>query len=242
MSVIYCFDIDGTLCTPVLNSDYASALPRTCVVEEINRLYDAGNVVKIMTARGCVSGEDHTELTRRQLAEWGVKYHELIMNTKPHAHLFVDDRAINVEDWLAKIPLVRGVVAGAFDVIHPGYVQMLAEAKRICTHLTVALHSDPSAQRRSKLKPVFSVEDRAAVLAAIRFVDAVVTYETEDDLYEILRDGCFQVRFLGDDYKSAPITGADLNIPIHWIDRSHGHSTTKTKMAIHDNVAKHSDS
>jgi glycerol-3-phosphate cytidylyltransferase len=234
--MIYCFDIDGTICTSVLNSDYVAAQPYPRVVNEINRLYDAGNVIKIMTARGCVSGIDHTELTRRQLAEWGVQHHELIMNSKPHAHLFVDDRATSVEAWLEQIPAVRGVVAGAFDVIHPGYVYMFKEAKRVCTHLTVALHSDPSVQRQSKLKPVFSVEERAAVLTSIRYVDDVAAYDTEEDLYKILRDGGFDVRFLGDDYKSGNITGADLKIPIHWINRSHGYSTTKTKIAIHETV------
>jgi glycerol-3-phosphate cytidylyltransferase len=236
--MIYCFDIDGTICTLVTNSDYPTAQPLPHVVREINRLYDTGNTIKIMTARGCVSGKDHTELTRQQLAEWGVRYHELIMNSKPHAHLFVDDRAINVEAWLEQIPAIRGVVAGAFDVIHPGYVRMLAEAKQVCTHLTVALHSDPSVQRQSKLKPIFSLEERAAILASIRYVDEVCPYDTEGELYELLRDGGFNVRFLGDDYRNGKVTGADLDIPIHWIDRSHGYSTTKMKLAIHETVTK----
>ena len=45
-----------------------------------------------MTARGCVSNVDHTVLTKRQLKLWGVKHHELLMNIKPHAHWFIDDK------------------------------------------------------------------------------------------------------------------------------------------------------
>lgn len=239
--MIYCFDIDGTICTTVRESRYAEAKPLTHVIREINKLFDEGNVIKIMTARGCVSGEDHTDLTRRQLDQWGVRYHELIMNAKPHANLFVDDRAVNVDAWLGQFPRVRGVVAGAFDVIHPGYVRMFAEAREMCTHLTVALHVDPSAERRTKLKPIFTVEERTSVLESIRYVNEVVPYTSEDDLYCLLRDGGFDVRFIGDDYKtSGVITGADLDIDVHWIDRSHGYSTTAMKRAIHDSVAEHS--
>lgn len=235
--MIYCFDVDGTICTSVQDSRYTEARPHVHIVKEINRLYDSGDVIKIMTARGSVSGKDYSELTRRQLDEWGVKYHELIMNAKPHAHLFVDDRAINIDAWLEQIPPVRGVVAGAFDIIHPGYVRMFAEAKQVCTHLTVALHSDPSLHRQSKLKPVLTVEERSTILKAIRYIDEVVPYDTEDDLYELLKTGSFDVRILGEDYKDQRITGADLDIKISWIERSHGYSTTSMKRAIYDTVA-----
>ena len=83
MPVIYCFDIDGTICTPAQTSQYAAASPYAYVVEEINRLYDRGDIIKIMTARGSVSKVDYTDLTERQLKDWGVRYHELIMNLKP---------------------------------------------------------------------------------------------------------------------------------------------------------------
>lgn len=240
--MIYCFDVDGTICTSVQDSRYTEAQPCLPVVSEINRLYDAGDTIKIMTARGSVSGKDYTELTRQQLMDWGVKYHELLMNTKPHAHLFVDDRAINIEAWLQQVPAVRGVVAGAFDVIHPGYVRMFAEAKRSCTRLTVALHTDPSLHRTSKLKPVLTVEERSLILKSIRYVDEVITYDTEDDLYRLLKAGSFDLRFLGEDYRSQPITGADLDINIVWIDRSHGYSTTSMKKAIyHSFTDKESD-
>jgi cytidyltransferase-like protein len=236
--MIYCFDIDGTICSSVPNSQYALAKPRLNVVCEINRLHDAGHVIKILTARGSVSGIDYTDLTRSQLAEWGVPYHELIMNKKPHADLFVDDRAVHIDTWLQSIPTVRGIVAGAFDVIHPGYVNMLLEAKSVCTHLTVGLHCDPSLDRQEKLKPVLSVEERKVILQSLRMVDEVVAYETESQLYDLLKTGSFDVRFLGDDYKGKAITGADLDLNIHWIDRSHSYSTTTMKRAIYESVAE----
>jgi glycerol-3-phosphate cytidylyltransferase len=238
--MIYCFDIDGTICTSVEDSQYELAEPFTHVIQEINRLHDKGDVIKMMTARGSVSGKDYTELTERQLSDWGVRYHELIMNTKPHAHLFVDDRAIHVDAWMEKITPVRGIVAGAFDIIHPGYVRMFAEAKRVCTSLTVALHIDPSIQRPTKLKPVLTIEERTTILKSLRYVDEVVTYDTEEDLYGLLKQGDYDVRFIGDDYRDQPdkITGGELDIAVHWIDRSHSYSTTSLKRAIYDTIAE----
>ena len=98
MQKIYCFDIDGTLCTK--NCEYQDAEPYTKVIEHLNSLYDSGNKIIIMTARGACSGKDWTECTQEQMNNWGVKYHELVMNKKPHAHVFIDDRAVNISDWV----------------------------------------------------------------------------------------------------------------------------------------------
>jgi len=90
----YVFDIDGTICTNT-NGAYESAVPFEDMVKKVNDLYSNGNVIKMMTARGSTTGIDWTDLTSKQLNDWGVKYHELIMNKKPHADVFVDDKAIN---------------------------------------------------------------------------------------------------------------------------------------------------
>ncbi len=98
MSKTYVFDIDGTICTNT-NGEYEDAIPFQEIVDKINQLYESGNTIKMMTARGSTTGIDWTDLTERQLNEWGVNYHELIMNKKPHADVFVDDKAINVSSF-----------------------------------------------------------------------------------------------------------------------------------------------
>lgn len=230
--MIYCFDLDGTICTSVEKSQYEKALPDKAVINEINRLYDSGDTIKIMTARGCVSGIDHTIITKKQLKEWGVKYHELIMNTKPHAHWFIDDKGINVWEWKKKIPQVKGIIAGAFDVIHPGYIRMFEECKRNCTHLTVALHEDPSLERPNKLKPVQTVDERKEILESIKYIDDVVMYRTEDTFLKYLESGKYNIRFLGEDYNDGSYTGKDIDIDIIFVDRSHDYSTTELKRKI----------
>ena len=132
--------------------------------------------------------------------------------------------------------MIKGVIAGNFDVYHPGYVQMLKEAKGQCDCLVVMLHTDPSKERPEKLKPILTVEERKEMLLSIRYVDDVVRYTYEEALYDLLKVGEFNIRFLGDDYINKPFTGDDLKIPIHYLDRSHGWSTSKFKKLIADSL------
>ena len=237
----YCFDLDGTICdTPLRPSDlkpgYLEATPFPFMVEQVNRLYDEGNHIIIMTARGRGSGIDWTDLTVKQLELWGVKYHELEpMFHKPTADIFIDDKGMSVEEWKKTVPPKKGIIAGAFDVIHPGYIRMFKDAKEHCNHLTVALHEDPSMARPHKLKPVQTVEERKEILLALRDVDDVVVYQEEETFLSYLKD--YEIRFLGTDYIDGNYTGKDIPIDIIWLDReNHNYSTTKLKTDIYNSV------
>jgi hypothetical protein len=93
----YCFDIDGTICTNT-DGDYESAQPFESRIAHVNSLFAAGNQISLFTARGSTTGIDWRDLTQTQLTAWGVKYHTLIMG-KPHADLFVDDKAVHSEAY-----------------------------------------------------------------------------------------------------------------------------------------------
>ena len=125
-----------------------------------------------------------------------------------------------------------GVIAGNFDVIHPGYIHLFNECKEFCTELIILLHEDPSIERPEKLKPILNLDERMIILSSLKQIDQIIPYKLETDLYELLSNLDIDIRFLGDDYKSKSFTGDDLNIPIHFLDRSHGWSTTKFKNKI----------
>lgn len=97
----FCIDIDGTICTQVYDGNYDNASPFPDIVKTINCLYDRGNIIIFHTARGSVSGRDLAAFTEKQLHEWGVKYHKLVMN-KPHADYFIDDKGIKPEKFIDK--------------------------------------------------------------------------------------------------------------------------------------------
>ncbi len=234
--MIYCFDVDGTICTLMKDSNYLDAEPFEDVLAEINSLYEKGNKIIIMTARGSVSGKDWSFQTVKQLQTWGVRYHELIMNKKPHADIFIDDKGMNIIDWRASLNQKVGFVAGSFDVIHPGYISMFRDAKSHCDKLVVALQENSALERPSKIPPILSIKERRDILESIVYVDEVVEYQFEKDLYDLLKDIKPDVRFLGDDYGDKGFTGDDLNIEVCHISRDHGWSTTKFKNMIKGNV------
>ena len=128
--------------------------------------------------------------------------------------------------------MIKGFIAGNFDVIHPGYIKTFKECKENCDHFTILLHSDPTIERPNKLKPVLSVDERIEVLNSIKYIDEIQVYTYEKELIEILKNSDFTIRFLGDDYLDRDFTGSHLNIPIHYISRDHGWSTTRFKNAI----------
>ena len=127
---------------------------------------------------------------------------------------------------------IIGVVAGNFDIIHPGYIKMFKECKAHCDTFIVFLQIDPTFERPEKCKPILDYLDRIEILESIKYIDNIFVYQTENDLYTLLKSIRPDIRFLGEDYIDKSFTGDDLSIPIHWIGRSHGWSTTKFKQAI----------
>ena len=95
--MIYYVDIDGTICCNT-QGKYENAQPFWERIERINALYDEGHTVVYWTARGSNTGLDWTELTIKQLGEWGVKHHSLVMK-KPHFDIYICDKSINSESF-----------------------------------------------------------------------------------------------------------------------------------------------
>jgi len=123
-----------------------------------------------------------------------------------------------------------GFACGVFDLYHPGHVRMLRDCKERCDYLVVALNSAKNLHKadisKHKNPPILNIEERVEVISSIKFVDEVLVYNSEEELMEIMSQPRMKIRFLGDDYKGKPITGADLPLEIIWIDRGHGYSTS----------------
>ena len=129
-----------------------------------------------------------------------------------------------------------GVIAGNFDVIHPGYIKMFKECKTYCKQLIVLLHIDPSIERPEKLKPILTKQERTEILTSIKFINGIANYTYEKELVDLIYRLNPDIRFLGDDYRGKTYTGFELDIPIHYLNRDHGWSTTKFKKLIADTL------
>jgi len=131
-----------------------------------------------------------------------------------------------------------GIIAGNFDVIHPGYINMFNQCVENCDKLIILLQGDPTIERPEKCKPVLSIKERTDILLSLRQVSEVVVYNIESELYERIKEVNPDVRFLGDDYIGRSFTGDDLPIKIHFLERNHGWSTTKFKKLISESIKK----
>ena len=129
---------------------------------------------------------------------------------------------------------VVGFTAGNFDLLHPGYIYTFETAKQHCDRFLVFLHTDPSETRNTKYKPVVPLYERYKTLMAIRYIDDVYMYSTEDQLYGLIKFHKPDIRILGEDYinddgTAKPFTGDDLPPQVIYTTRSHGWSTTRIK-------------
>lgn len=93
-------DVDETICFYSGERSYELAEPSFENIAKINRLYDEGWKVIYWTARGSVTGIDHSELTIRQLNSWGCRFHEVLCGRqhKLHFDLLIDDKARRIEE------------------------------------------------------------------------------------------------------------------------------------------------
>ena len=101
-----------------------------------------------------------------------------------------------------------GITFSTFDLLHAGHIAMLADAKNHCDYLIAGLQTDPTIDRpETKNKPVQSIVERQIQLAACRYVDEVVVYQTEQDLVDLLLILPLDIRVLGVEYQDKEYTG-----------------------------------
>ena len=132
-----------------------------------------------------------------------------------------------------------GITFSTFDMLHAGHIAMLSEAKNHCDYLIAGLQTDPTIDRPdTKNKPVQSIVERQIQLAACRYVDEVVVYQTEQDLVDLLLIVPLDVRILGVEYQSSDFTGrkegSDKGIKCIFNTRDHSFSSSGLRKRVAD--------
>lgn len=130
-----------------------------------------------------------------------------------------------------------GITFSTFDLLHAGHIAMLSEAKNHCDYLICGLQTDPTIDRAdTKNKPIQSIVERQIQLAACRYVDEVVVYETEQDLVDLLLILPVDVRILGVEYSNKPFSGEyecqvrDIDIVFNRRDHSFSSSSLRKRV------------
>ena len=132
-----------------------------------------------------------------------------------------------------------GFTCSCFDLLHAGHILMLKDAKRHCDRLIVGLQTDPTIDRPEKNKPIQSFEERKIQLQAVKYINEIFEYTTEEELYKKLLDIKPDVRILGSDYKDKFFTGDDLDIEIYYHKRKLNYSTTNFREKIERQVVSY---
>jgi glycerol-3-phosphate cytidylyltransferase len=130
-----------------------------------------------------------------------------------------------------------GITFSTFDMLHAGHIAMLSEAKNHCDYLICGLQTDPTIDRPdTKNKPVQSIVERQIQLAACRYVDEVVVYQTEQDLVDLLLILPLDVRILGVEYAEKNFTGRseciDRGIQLIYNGRDHSFSSSGLRSRV----------
>lgn len=130
-----------------------------------------------------------------------------------------------------------GITFSTFDLLHAGHIAMLADAKNHCDYLIAGLQTDPTIDRPdTKNKPIQSIVERQIQLAATRYVDEIVVYETEKDLEDILLTLPINVRILGVEYQGVEFTGKEIcmqrNIELIFNGRDHSFSSSSLRKRV----------
>lgn len=136
-----------------------------------------------------------------------------------------------------------GFTCSTFDLLHAGHILMLAEAKSLCSHLIVALQTDPTIDRpNTKNRPVQSVVERYVQLSAVKFVDDIIVYQTERDLEDMLMFLPITMRFIGEEYQGKDFTGKEIcedrGIKIWYNSRKHRFSSSELRQRTYEHELK----
>ena len=130
-----------------------------------------------------------------------------------------------------------GITFSTFDMLHAGHIAMLSEAKNHCDYLICGLQTDPTIDRpETKNRPIQSIVERQIQLAACRYVDEVVVYQTEQDLVDLLLILPVDVRVLGVEYQHKNFSGLEecgmRGIELVFNGRDHSFSSSSLRKRV----------
>ena len=131
-----------------------------------------------------------------------------------------------------------GITCSTFDLLNAGHIIMLEECKKYCDYLICALQVDPTFDRPEKNKPIQTLVERYLQLDAVKFVDKIIPYSTEEELMTIFSSLDLDVRIIGEEYKDQDFTAKNIcqkrGIKFVYNKREHNFSTTNLRKLVYE--------
>lgn len=119
-----------------------------------------------------------------------------------------------------------GITWGAFDLFHFGHVELLRRAREKCQRLVVCVSTDEYVELKKGRKPVRPWDERLAIVHACRYVDLVGNQGVGYTKAQAVKDFHAEVIFVGSDWANRPWDGNDLGVPVVFLPRTPGISST----------------
>jgi len=133
---------------------------------------------------------------------------------------------------------IIGITCSTFDLLHAGHIIMLEECKKYCDYLICALQIDPTIDRQEKNKPIQTLVERYIQLEAVKHVDKIIPYNTEEELESIFLSLDLDVRIIGEEYKDKDFTAKNIcqkrGIKFVYNKRDHNFSSTNLRKLVYE--------
>lgn len=123
--------------------------------------------------------------------------------------------------------MTRIFVNGTFDIVHRGHLELLNYARSLGTYLLVAVDTDRRVKElKGSSRPINNQSDRVMLLENLRSVNAVWTFDSDEELRNIIKNYKPDIMVKGSDYRDKPIIGSQYCKEIKFVELVNGYSTT----------------
>ena len=125
-----------------------------------------------------------------------------------------------------------GITFGAFEIFHIGHLNVIKNAKKQCNKLIVCVSNDEYIYKKKNHKPITLLEDRLAIVKAIKYIDLVDIQSLKFGKKEAVKKYKPDVIFVGNDWNPKTFSGVNLGIPVVYLPRTEGISSTKIRKKL----------
>jgi rfaE bifunctional protein nucleotidyltransferase chain/domain len=124
--------------------------------------------------------------------------------------------------------MTKVFINGTFDILHPGHIKLLTFAKTFGDILLVALDSDERVkQLKGESRPINNLETRKTIMLSLKPVDGVISFSTDEELINTIRNYQPDIMIVGSDYKNKKVIGSEYAKKLIFFNRIEEYSSTK---------------
>jgi D-beta-D-heptose 7-phosphate kinase/D-beta-D-heptose 1-phosphate adenosyltransferase len=120
-------------------------------------------------------------------------------------------------------------VNGCFDILHPGHISLFKYAKSLGDIVLVAIDTDARVMSlKGRSRPINSLKERTIMLECIKYIDKVVSFDSDKSLEKIVKEYNPDIMVVGSEYKDKKVIASEFAKEVKYFEKIKGYSTTKT--------------